>query len=133
MHPYNSQEILLRYCKENGVAVTAFSSLGTISYEELGMTRGTESCSETALIKGLATKHSKSPAQILLKWAVQRGTAIIPKSSKPERLAENRDMFGWELSDEDMQAVNGMNQNLRFNEPALFTEAAFKCFYPIFQ
>ena len=89
IHPYNTQEKLLKFCREKGVAVTAFSNLGAGSYVELGMATQNDSCLEEEVVKQIAQKHGKTPAQVVLRWAVQRGTAAIPKTSSPERMAEN--------------------------------------------
>jgi len=133
MHPYNTQEKLLRFCREKGVAVTAFSNLGAGSYVELGMATQQESCLEEAIVKEIAGKHGKTPAQVVLRWAVQRGTAAIPKTTKPERLAENFDLFTFTLSEEEMKSVSALNKNRRFNDPGHFCEAAFSTFYPIYE
>ena len=61
MHPYNTQEKLLRFCREKGIAVTAFSNLGASSYFELGMAAQNESCLEERVVKELANKYQKSP------------------------------------------------------------------------
>jgi D-xylose reductase len=100
MHPYNTQDKLLRFCDSKGIAVTAFSSFGAGSYVELGMATVQESCLEEQTVKDIAGAHSVSPAQVVLRWAVQRGTAVIPKSVKPERMAENYNIFGFELSED---------------------------------
>jgi len=68
----------------------------------------------------------------LLRWAVQRGTAAIPKSSKVERLIENISIFDFNLSVEEMGTISGLNQNRRFNDPGVFCEAAFGTFCPIY-
>lgn len=86
----------------------------------------------SAVVTEIAAKHGKSPAQVVLRWGVQRGTAVIPKTSRVERLAENIDVFDFALSDDEMAAIAGMNQNRRFNDPGVFTEAAFNRFHPIF-
>lgn len=72
------------------------------------------------LILSLASKHSKSPAQILLRWGVQRGTAIIPKTSSERRLRENLDVFDFELEEEDVEGIEGLNRNMRYNDPGVF-------------
>jgi len=67
-----------------------------------------------------------------LRWAVQRGTAIIPKSVKAERLAENIALFDFQLTEEEMEKINANDQNKHYNNPAEFCEAAFGLFYPIY-
>lgn len=133
LHPYNTQEKLLRFCKDKGVAVTGFSNLGAGSYVELGMATVQESCMNEEIVKSAATAHGKTAAQVVLRWAVQRGYAIIPKSTKPERLAENIDVFSFSLTDDEMVAISALNKNRRFNDPGHFCAEAFSTFYPIYE
>ena len=58
---------------------------------------------------------------------------MIPKTSRPERLRENIDLFDFELSSESMQQISQLNRNRRFNDPGVFCEQAFGCFYPIYE
>jgi D-xylose reductase len=83
-------------------------------------------------VKKAATAHGRTPAQVVLRWGVQRGNAIIPKTSKPERMRENLALFDFELTDEEMQAICALNMNRRFNDPGHFCEAAFNRFHPIY-
>ena len=110
----------------------AFSCLGSASYVELNMAKAEDSLMENEVIKGLAAKYSKTPAQVLLRWGVQRGTTIIPKSVKPERMVENISVFDFNISDEDMSAIGKLNQGRRFNDPGHFCEAAFGTYCPIY-
>ena len=68
----------------------------------------------------------------MLRWGIQRGTAVIPKTSRPERLQENLSLEGFSLSDEEMAAISALNQNRRFNDPGVFCEAAFGTFHSIY-
>jgi len=74
----------------------------------------------------------RTPAQVVLRWGVQRGTAIIPKTTKPERMLENRNIFDFELSEQEMSEISALNENRRFNDPGDFCEAAFNTFFPIY-
>jgi D-xylose reductase len=91
-----------------------------------------ESVLEQAVVKAAAKRLNRTPAQIVLRWGVQRGNAIIPKTSRPERLAENLSIFDFELSAAEMTAIDDLNSNRRFNDPGQFCEAAFNKFYPIY-
>jgi len=131
LHPYNSQERLVRFCRERGIAVTAYSSFGAASYVELGMATEGDSCMTEPIIVDIAKKHSKSPAQILLRWGVQRGTAVIPKSMNPERQVANLALFDFALTEEELTQIGSLNKGKRFNDPGFFCEAAFNTYFPI--
>jgi D-xylose reductase len=127
LHPYNTQERLVKFCLDHHIAVTGFSNLGAGSYLELNMATKEESCLEESVVQSIAAAHGKTPAQIVLRWAVQRGTAVIPKSTKSHRLVENIDIFNFALSDAEMASIAGLNKNKRFNDPAQFAN------YPIYE
>jgi D-xylose reductase len=133
MHPFLTQEKLVRFCREQGIAVTAFSPLGATSYYSIGMAGEGDSALEQPVVAQIAARHGKSPAQVLLRWGVQRGTAVIPKSTRTERLRENLDIFDFELAANEMAAITGLNRNRRFNDPGVFCEAAFNTFFPIYE
>ena len=132
-HPYLTQEKIMRFCREEDIAVTAFSPLGASSYLELGMASEHESVLDTAVVQDIATRVMRTPAQVVLRWGIQRGTAIIPKTSRVERLSENAALFDFELDDADMKAITALNRNQRFNDPGVFAEAAFNTFFPIYE
>lgn len=131
-HPYLTQEPLLKLCQMNDIGVTAFSPLGALSYLELDMAEQQESVLEQPAVINAATRLGKTPAQIVLRWGVQRGTAIIPKTTKQQRMIENADIFDFALNDDEMQAISDLNSNRRFNDPGVFCEAAFNRFHPIY-
>ncbi|ASJ74354.1 aldo/keto reductase [Granulosicoccus antarcticus] len=132
-HPYLTQDKLVRFCAEQDIAVTAFSPLGALSYLELGMAEESQSVLQQPSVIAIAERLGRTPAQVILRWGVQRGNSIIPKTSRPERLLENAALFDFELTDEDMAAVSGLNRNQRFNDPGVFTELAFNTFFPIYE
>ena len=131
-HPYLTQESLIRLCAMNDIPVTAFSPLGALSYLELEMADQQESVLEQPSVQAAAQRTGKTPAQVVLRWGVQRGTAIIPKTNKRERMIENADIFDFELSDQEMTDISALNINRRFNDPGVFCEAAFNRFHPIY-
>lgn len=131
-HPYLSQEGLLRTAASYNIPVTAFSPLGALSYLALDMAADSESVLEEPVIKAAAQRLNRSPAQVVLRWAVQRGTAVIPKTSRPERLLENLELFDFALSDDEMTAISALNRNRRFNDPGVFCEGAFNKFHAIY-
>lgn len=101
-HPYLTQKELLRYCTEKGIQLEAWSPLGQ------------GHLLEHELLKGIASKYGKTVAQIILRWDVQLGVVTIPKSIREARIIENADIFDFELSAEEMQAIDGLNRNQRF-------------------
>ncbi len=132
-HPYLTQDLLVRFCQQNDITVTAFSPLAALSYLELDMASMADSVLSEPSIIAIAKRVNKTPAQVVLRWGVQRGTAIIPKTSKPARLVENIDLFDFELSGDDMLAVSALNANRRFNDPGVFCELAFNTPCPIYE
>ena len=132
LHPLLTQSRLVRFAQESGLVVTAFSPLGATSYLPLGMARPEESLLDHPRVRQIAARHSKSPAQVLLRWAVQRGTAAVCKATSPRPLREYLAIFDFELSPEDMDGLTALNCNRRFNDPGTFCEAAFGTFFPIY-
>lgn len=132
-HPYLVQSKLLRYCQSEQIAYTAFSPFGAPSYIPLGMATAQDSVMNDPVVLGIAKSVDRTPAQVVLRWGVQRGTAVIPKSSSREHLQENLQLFDFELSEDHMAAINALNRHQRFNDPGVFCEQAFDCFYPIYE
>lgn len=119
---------LVRYAQSLGIHVTAFSPLG----HGLSYWNETVSALYDPIIKDIAKKHGKSEAQVALRWNIQRGISVIPKSEKEERIKQNLDVFGFELDNNDMEKIKGVDKHFRFNNPAVFCENAFNTFCPIF-
>ena len=132
LHPYLGQEKLVRFCQDNQIAVTAFSPLAAQSYFSLGMAQPDESLFEQPAVRQSAVHHGKTPAHIVLRWGVQRGTAVVPKTARKDRLAENLNLFDFELTTDEMKTINQLDRARRFNDPGVFCEAAFGTFCPIF-
>ncbi len=98
MHPLSSKENMLKYCNENNIQLVAWSPI----------MRGKLSSNE--LINDLAKKYKKTIVEIVLRWHVQRGVVPIPKSSNEERIKENFNIFDFNLSKDDMEAINSLNE-----------------------
>lgn len=118
-HPYLTQEQLVNWVQSQGIAITTYSSFGPSSYVELETedSKNTPLLFEHPTIVELSKKYGKTPAQIVLRWATQRGIAVIPKSANPERLAQNLSVTNFDLSGDDLKSNSAMNRNLRFNDP----------------
>jgi D-xylose reductase len=92
-----------------------------------------ESVLEEAAIRDAAVRHGHTPAQVVLRWGIQRGTAVIPKTSSRARLTENLAIFDFQLSGDEMKAISALNRNRRFNDPGDFCERAFNTYFPIYE
>jgi len=132
-HPFLVQEKLLRYCQQEAIVLTAFSPLGAASYYSLGMASASESLLDHRIVQCIALAKHRSTAQILLRWGVQRGTSVIPKTSDVARMQENLQLFDFELSEDEMQSISGLDRHRRFNDPGVFCESAFNTFCPIYE
>jgi len=122
VHPYNTQSDLIAYCNHLGIVVTAYSPLGRHGTQ--GVT-GPDLFTDP-LINNLSTKYTHTPSQILLNWAVSRGTIAIPKSITPERIKENIGIYDFEISSEDMKSIDSLNRDYRFIIPSSWGIPYFK-------
>lgn len=95
---------LLAYCKEAGIQLQAYTPL----------VRGSKM--ENPLLMELSAKYQKTPAQVILRWNIQHGVSVIPKSANPDRQRENLDIFDFSISPEDMNRIDGLNENYRVVE-----------------
>ena len=102
-HPWNQQREIRKWCMENMVVVVAYSPL----------TQG-QRLGDPVIIKA-AEKYGKTPAQIVLRWCLQRNVVIIPKSDKESRIIENSGVFGWELKDEDLDRIDVLDEGQKGN------------------
>ena len=100
IHPLLQNNELVEYCQSENIAVTSFASLGAA--DRAWASSGDPLPLQNPVILEMAARLSKSPAQVILRWLIQRNIIIIPKSSTPSRVIENASLFDFELSDEDM-------------------------------
>ena len=100
-HPFFNHPELKAYCQENGIALQAYAPLARGAYLN------------SPLMIEIGKNHQKSPAQVGLRWLVQQGIGVIPKSVHEERLAENSQIFDFVLSDEEMAAITAMDVQQR--------------------
>ncbi|XP_046549216.1 aldo-keto reductase family 1 member B1-like [Haliotis rubra] len=113
-HLYLQQEKLFQFLKEKGITVTAYSPLGSPTRPAHMLKEGAPRVLDDPVAKDLATKYKRSVGQILLRYLVQRGMIVIPKSSNPSRILENVKVFDFELSGEDMSKLSAQDKKLRF-------------------
>ncbi|KAJ6540788.1 Aldo keto reductase [Mycena vulgaris] len=116
-HPYLNQEALVALAQEVGIAVTGYSSFGPQGYIELSMDRGAQSLFTHKVVCTIALSHSKTPAQVLLRWSTQRGIAVVPKATDENLLVENLNSAAFDLTADDMKALSSLNSDLRMNDP----------------
>lgn len=101
-HPYLSQQPLRNFCQKTGIQVTAWAPLGRANVFE------------DSAIQELASVYQRTPAQIILRWEIQNGIIVIPKSVHKERIIENSRVFDFELSAGDMERMDALNKDKRF-------------------
>ncbi|RLV86099.1 NADPH-dependent D-xylose reductase xyl1.2 [Meyerozyma sp. JA9] len=117
-HPYLQQPQLIKWVQKNGIKVIAYSSFGPQSFLELENPRALE-CKplfQQEDIVRIAAAHNVSPAKVLLRWSTQNEIAVIPKGDTPEQLAQNLQVNDFDLSAEDMAAIEKLDKNVRFND-----------------
>ncbi|XP_046889636.1 aldo-keto reductase family 1 member B1 [Hypomesus transpacificus] len=112
LHPYLVQSDLVDFCKSRNIALTAYSPFGSPGRAK-ELHRGAtdpQKLLEDPVVGEIAKAHRRTPAQVLLRYQVQQGIAVIPKSIKPNHLLENTKIFGWSLSQEDMTSLRGLDR-----------------------
>ncbi|MEM8778934.1 MAG: aldo/keto reductase [Cyanobacteria bacterium P01_G01_bin.49] len=119
-HPYLQQDELLAYCQEKGIRLTAYSPLGSKDRTDSLRQKDEPILLENSAIKQIAQKHQGTPAQILLKWAIERGTVVIPKSVSPQRIKENFEAQNVPLDSEDMKQIANLNNDYRYVDGSFF-------------
>jgi diketogulonate reductase-like aldo/keto reductase len=123
VHPYFQQPEVQAFNAQHGILTQAWSPIGGITFYRDGEHTSTL---EDPVILAIAQAHGKSAAQVMLRWHLQHGRSAIPKSTKPERIAENIDIFDFELTAEEMAAIDGLDTGRRGGpEPEAITLEAF--------
>lgn len=124
VHPFFQQREVQALGAEHGIHTQSWSPIGGITFYRDGAHSSTLA---DPVIGTIAQAHGKSPAQVMLRWHVQEGRSVIPKSTKPDRIAENFDIFDFELSADERAAIDGLNTELRGGpEPAGITLANYR-------
>lgn len=98
-HPLCYPKELIEYCQSNGIQVQAYAPLARGAYLD------------NDILGVLGTKYAHTPAQVGLRWAIQKGISVIPKSTHPERIASNARIFDFTIDQEDMDLLDTLNQN----------------------
>ncbi len=110
LHPYFQQPEVQAFNAEHGIVTQAWSPIGGITFYREG--EHTSTLEDPAIVK-IAESHSKSPAQVMLRWHLQEGRSVIPKSTKPRRITENIDVFDFELTPDEVAAIDGLDTGKR--------------------
>jgi diketogulonate reductase-like aldo/keto reductase len=104
IHPLYSNKPLIKYCKERDILVEAYCPLGLMDKRLMS----------SIVLENLAKKFSKTIPQIILRWEIQQGLVPCPKSATPKRLLENISVFDFVLTEDDMCAIDSLNENYKF-------------------
>jgi diketogulonate reductase-like aldo/keto reductase len=105
--PFEPEHVMetVAYCVEHNITMTAYSPLGGIMDQDKAMA--------DEVLKQIAAKYGKRVSHVMLRWATQRGFAVIPGTGNPDHMRENLSIFGFELADEDMQTINELKHKAK--------------------
>jgi diketogulonate reductase-like aldo/keto reductase len=110
LHPYFQQRQVQAFDGEHGILTQAWSPIGGITFYRDGSHGSTL---QDPVIRDIAKAHGKSPAQVMLRWHLQHGRSVIPKSTKAHRIAENFDVFDFELTDDQLAQIDALDTDKR--------------------
>lgn len=122
LQPLLQQNDMLDFCKKEGIHLTAYSPLGSRDRSAFFKDPNEPDLFENPVIKKVAAQNHCTPAQILIAWALQRGTAVIPKSVNPERIRQNFDAANILLSSSDMDELGRLDKHFRFITGGFWTQ-----------
>jgi diketogulonate reductase-like aldo/keto reductase len=123
VHPYFQQRDVQDFGAEHGILTQAWSPIGGITFYRDGQHTSTL---QDPVIGEIAHAHGRTPAQVMLRWHLQQGRSAIPKSTKPQRIAENFDVFDFQLTGQQLAAIDDLDTGTRGGpEPADITLATF--------
>eukprot|EP00071_Canis_lupus_P010413 XP_005629675.1 3-oxo-5-beta-steroid 4-dehydrogenase-like isoform X5 [Canis lupus familiaris] len=120
-HPYFTQPKLLKFCQQRDIVIIAYSPLGT-SRNPTWVNISSPPLLKDELLNALGKKYKKTAAQIVLRFNIQRGVVVIPKSFNPERIKENFQIFDFSLTEEEMKDIEALNKNVRFVEMLMWCD-----------
>ncbi|KAF4023324.1 hypothetical protein G4228_015286 [Cervus hanglu yarkandensis] len=114
-HPYLNQSKLLEFCKSHDIVLVAYGALGAQRLSQW-VNPNHPNLLEDPVLCAIAKKHKQTPALVALRYQIQRGVVVLAKSFNKKRIKENIQVFDFELTPEDMKAIDGMNGNMRYYE-----------------
>lgn len=120
-HPYFTQTKLLKFCQQHDIVIVAYSPLGTCRNPSW-VNVSSPPLLKDELLTSLGKKYKKTQAQIGLRFNIQRGIVVIPKSFTPERIKENFEIFDFSLTEEEMKNIEALNKNIRYVELLMWSD-----------
>ncbi|XP_049632266.1 aldo-keto reductase family 1 member C15-like isoform X2 [Suncus etruscus] len=120
-HPYLNQHKLLDFCRSKDIVLVAYAALGSDPEKEW-VTKNYPLLLEDPVLRTIANRHQCSPGQVALRFQLQRGLAVLAKSFTEKHIRENIKVFDFQLSSEDMEALLGLNRNLRYFKDLEFVQ-----------
>ncbi|RMC02891.1 hypothetical protein DUI87_20084 [Hirundo rustica rustica] len=114
-HPYFTQPKLLEFCRQHDIVIVGYSPLGT-SRDESWVNVSSPPLLKDPVLNAIGKKYNKTAAQIALRFNVQRGVVVIPKSFNPQRIRENFQIFDFSLTEKEMKEIEALNKNVRYVE-----------------
>jgi diketogulonate reductase-like aldo/keto reductase len=113
LHPYFQQPDVQSADAEHGIVTQAWSPIGGITFYPGPWRKDRKNVMQDPAIAAIAETHAKSPAQVMLRWGIQQGRSVIPKSTNPGRIAENLDVFDFTLNDDEMTQIDALDTGKR--------------------
>eukprot|EP00440_Ansanella_granifera_P074748 gb/GFBE01081118.1/.p1 GENE.gb/GFBE01081118.1/~~gb/GFBE01081118.1/.p1 ORF type:complete len:336 (+),score=116.77 gb/GFBE01081118.1/:1-1008(+) len=123
-HPYFDQNRLMKVCSEFGIPLTAYCPLG--SGDNPSRKPDDPVLLEDKVLAEIGAQYGKSAAQVAIRWQVDSGVVVVPKSVNPARIAQNLDVLDFKLSKEDMDAIAAINRDWRCNVPSIVVDGVMK-------
>lgn len=108
--PLNTNEEVVKYCQDSNICVEGFATLGTTKKNNVA----SKELLENESIVSIGRKYQKTPAQVILRWAIQNGVTVIPKATSENHLRQNIDLFDFELNEKEMFLIDGYDQHIMY-------------------
>uniref|UniRef100_A0A8C4U430 Aldo-keto reductase family 1 member D1 n=1 Tax=Falco tinnunculus TaxID=100819 RepID=A0A8C4U430_FALTI len=123
-HPYFTQPKLLEFCRQHNIVIVGYSPLGT-SRDETWVNVSSPPLLKDPVLNAIGKKYNKTAAQVALRFSIQRGVVVIPKSFNPQRIRENFQIFDFCLTEKEMKEIEALNKNVRYVELLMWHSACF--------
>lgn len=120
-HPYFTQPKLLEFCRQHDIVIVGYSPIGTCR-DESWVNVSSPPLLEDPVLNRIGKKYGKTAAQVALRFNVQRGVVVIPKSFNPQRIRENFQIFDFSMTDQEMKDIEALNKNIRYVELLMWSD-----------